>query len=319
MQEQCIAGVPVETRWVLSNSSGSIDLPPEQGGLPRELGLIRQTSFRLRPGLEVYTYTTDLSSSLNVNCKVLSGQPYLWLSHIFSGTGNYRQGSRFHGEILPVCSYRAMLRDPVSDLGHGPGNHRAAGLYVTPARLREMLAGERLCRPIDDFIDGTFDPLVASSRGNAILHGIAGQICNHPYHGAMASMFLEAKALEMLTEALREMIDDSRPEAGRGRRYAMAARDIIMADLSNPPRIEDIAKQLGLSHRRLNEVFREVFNGSPMQCLMQWRFDAARQILAAGELTVKQVAHQVGYAHVSNFSLAFTRRFGHPPSGPREK
>jgi len=41
----------------------------------------------------------------------------------------------------------------------------------------------------------------------------------------------------------------------------------------------------------------------------------AYRLLASGELSVKQVAWRAGYAHVSNFSLAFTRRFGHPPTG----
>ena len=91
-----------------------------------------------------------------------------------------------------------------------------------------------------------------------------------------------------------------------------------MADLANPPRIADLAQQVGLSQRRLNEIFHEEFDGSPLQCLVRWRLDLARQLLAAGELTVKQVAHMAGYAHVSNFSLAFSRRFGYPPSGVTE-
>nr|WP_246702097.1 helix-turn-helix transcriptional regulator [Xanthobacter sp. SG618] len=92
----------------------------------------------------------------------------------------------------------------------------------------------------------------------------------------------------------------------------------MLADIAHPPRIEDVALAVGLSQRRLNEVFREVFEASPLQCMVRWRLDLARQLLASGELSVKQVAHRLGYAHVSNFSLAFTRRFGHPPSGERD-
>ena len=99
----------------------------------------------------------------------------------------------------------------------------------------------------------------------------------------------------------------------------MAARAVIMAHLADPPRIGEIARRVGLSQRRLNEVFREIFGASPMQCLVRWRLEMARDLLATGDLSVKQVAHCVGYAHVSNFSLAFTRHFGHPPSGTPEE
>ena len=93
----------------------------------------------------------------------------------------------------------------------------------------------------------------------------------------------------------------------------------MMARLTDSLRIEDIAQQVGLSQRRLNEVFREVFDASPLQCLVRWRLELARDLLTNGELTVTQVAHQIGYAHVSNFSLAFSRRFGHSPTGaPKE-
>ena len=209
-----------------------------------------------------------------------------------------------------------MLRDPVSDFIYTPAKQRTAGIVVTPDRLRVMLQGQRLCRPIDNFLQGNFDPVVAAFRPTAALRSIANQISNHPYQGVMASLFLEAKAFEMLAENLQVLIEDTQAKGSvRERRYALAARDILMADLSNPPHIADVAKQVGLSHRRLNEVFRDVFDASPLQCLMQWRMDYARALLAGGERTVKQVAYETGYAHVSNFSLAFARRFGHPPTG----
>lgn len=99
----------------------------------------------------------------------------------------------------------------------------------------------------------------------------------------------------------------------------MAAREIILANLGAPPRIGEVALQVGVSQRRLNEVFREVFGASPMQCLVRWRLDLAHELLVTSDLSVKQIAHQTGYAHVSNFSLAFRRRFGHPPSGISEE
>ena len=321
MQEQSAApaieqGFPSESHWILPNGFGNIDLPPEEGGLPKEIGQAIHTPFPLRPGLEVYTYDSMLRSPVSISCEFLTDKPYLWLSHTFSGHSEYQQGHSINGVMSNDWSCCAILRDPVSDFVYAAEKHKIAGVLITPDRLRDMLQGQRVCRPIDDFLDGKFDPLVAGSRPTAALRSIADQICCHPYQGAMASVFLEAKAFEMLAESLRMLIDDDRPDnASWARQYALAARDIVMADLANPPRIEDVAKQVGLSQRRLNEVFREAFGASALQCLVQWRLDHARDLLAAGELTIKQVAHQAGYAHVSNFSLAFTRRFGHPPSG----
>lgn len=311
-------GIPSQTSWVLPGGFGSAVLSPEAQELPKNIGEVNNCEFSLRPGLVVYTFDAKIRSPVKFSYDVLTGKPYLWLALNFSGNSEYKHGGSVSGVAPADWSFCAMLRDQKSDLLNSAGNHRAAGMVVTQNRLEDMLFGQHLCGPIADFVKSNFDSRVIASRPTPALRTIANQMFCHPYQGVMESVFLEAKAFEMLAESLRILIDESHLSGtGRERRFAMAARDIMMADLANPPRIEDVAKMVGLSHRRLNEVFREVFDASPLQCLVGWRLDLARQLLIAGELTVKQVANKAGYAHVSNFSLAFSRRFGHPPTGTR--
>lgn len=309
-------GIPSETSWALPNGFGSHELSGELVELPYDIATVSRVHHALGRGLEVYTHDADFRWPLTMTYEVLTGQPYFWIAINSYGHAEFHNGKAVNGLAPGGCSHFAMFRDPTTRLIYAPSRHSGAGVTVSPARLNDLLQGQRLCRATDDFIDGRFDPRVASSRSTPTLLRIADQIQRHPYQGALASVFLEAKALEILAEAMRTLVDDSHAgQSHRGRRHALAARDIIMADLAHPPRISDLAQQVGLSQRRLNEIFREEFDGSPLQCLLRWRLDMARQLLADGELTVKQVAHMAGYAHVSNFSLAFSRHFGHPPSG----
>lgn len=313
-------GLASESRWILPGGFDCLELAPEARDLPPEVADVRYPQFFLRPGLEVYTFAAKVRSPVALTYEVLSGEPYLWLALNFAGRNQYLHETGLSGAVLPDSSHCAMFRDPVSTFDYSVEEHRTAGMAVTPARLAEMLQGQRLCRSINDFLDGSFDPAVLSSRPTAALRTIAEQMGSHPYHGVMETVFLEGKAFEMLAESLSTFFDDgSCRDGGLARRHALAAREIMMADLAHPPRIEDVALAVGLSQRRLNEVFRDVFEASPLQCLVRWRLDLARQLLASGELSVKQVAHRLGYAHVSNFSLAFTRRFGHPPSSARDR
>ncbi len=309
-------GIASESHWVLPSGLGSFDLSPEAAQLPESVGSISYHQFSLRPGLEVYKYAATIRSPVTMRYSVLTGQPYLWLAVNSRGNSGYRHGDSLHDGVVPNMMYCALLRESVSHLDYPPSYHQTAGMAVSPERLRDMLQGQRLWGPIDEFLDGRFDPRVMASRPTTAQSLIAEQIDRHPYHGAMAAVFLEAKAFELLAETLRTLIDnDGSSHSWRGRRQALAARDIMMADPANPPRIEDVARQVGLSQRRLNDVFREVFGAPPLQCLVQWRLDLGRQLLAGGEASVKEVAGRLGYAHASNFSLAFTRRFGHPPTG----
>lgn len=312
-------GVPSKCHWILSNGFGDMDLPPEEGGLPKEIGQAIHTPSPLRPGLEVYSYECRLRSPISVRCEYLTDKPYLWLSHTFSGNGEYRQGRSFNGAMSDDWSCCAILRDPVSDYVYAAENHAVAGVLITPDRLVEMLHGQRPCRAFNDFIDGHFDPSVISPRPTGTLRNIARQIFSNPYHGPMRSVFLEAKAFEMLAEYLGHLSDSpaSPCRTPPARRRAQAAKDLIMANLSDPPRIEDVARQVGLSQRHLAELFQDMFGASPLQCLTQWRLEEGQALLARGDLSVKQVAHRMGYAHVSSFSYAYARRYGHPPSSRR--
>jgi AraC-like DNA-binding protein len=313
-------GIPSRTSWISRSGCGGDDESVERTGLAVEIGEAGHTQNDLRPGLRVYAFDASIRAPVTMRREVCAGEPYLWIAVNFSARGEYRHGRAMSGALAPGASYCAMLRDRVSDFAFAPGRHVASGLVVTASRLREMLRGQRLRGPLDAFLCGCFDPSVASSPCAYSLRAIASQIAHHPYRGATASLFLEAKAYEMLAEACRALIDDPADErSSPTRRAAYAARDIVLADPANPPRVADLAETVGLSQRRLNQAFRLAFDASPLQCLVRWRLEMACRWLATGELTVKQVAYRAGYAHVSNFSLAFTRRFGHPPTGAARK
>ncbi|MDE1570796.1 helix-turn-helix transcriptional regulator [Aquabacter sp. P-9] len=312
-------GIASDSRWMLPNGFDSLDLPSHAPGLPDSVVQVSYPQFSLRPGLEVYTFEARVRAPVNLTYEVLTGEPYLWLALNFCGRNLYVHDGGMEGAILPASSHFAMLRDPSSTFHYGPGHHVTSGMAVTPARLEEMLQGQRPSRTIAAFLDGTFDPFIASAAPTAAMRTIAEQIARNPYRGGMETLYLEGKAFEMLAEYLSAFCEDAAPApSGRARRLALAAREILMADPAHPPRIEEVAAQVGLSQRRLNEVFRDVFGASPLQCLVRWRLDLARQWLSTGDLSVKQVAHRLGYAHASNFSLAYTRRFGHPPTGAPE-
>jgi AraC-like DNA-binding protein len=49
------------------------------------------------------------------------------------------------------------------------------------------------------------------------------------------------------------------------------------------------------------------------EVLRDERLEHARIAIEMGGLSVKDIASRVGYNHVSNFTSAFTRRYGSPP------
>jgi len=59
--------------------------------------------------------------------------------------------------------------------------------------------------------------------------------------------------------------------------------------------------------------FRAVCGMSPLQFIKHIRLQEARQMLLAQRLDAADVAHQVGYESVSQFTREYKRLFGNPP------
>ncbi len=51
-----------------------------------------------------------------------------------------------------------------------------------------------------------------------------------------------------------------------------------------------------------------------LEYLLGWRMALAKNLLRRKEVTVAEVAEQVGYSSASTFSVAFTRHVGLPPT-----
>ena len=148
---------------------------------------------------------------------------------------------------------------------------------------------------------------------------IIGQIWQHPYQGAIARMYLEAKVLELLamqlaqlTELKADVVRTTLKPQSIDRIYQ--ARDILATQLENPPLISELAQQVGLGERTLRRGFRELFDTTVIGYLTSLRMEQAERYLREGKLSISEVANLVGYSHLGHFSAAFKRQFGITPS-----
>jgi len=81
----------------------------------------------------------------------------------------------------------------------------------------------------------------------------------------------------------------------------------------DPPSIEQLADDVGLSSSRLAHLFREHV-GKPIQgYILERRLQMAAMLLVQTHERISQIAYSVGFGDVSNFNHAFKRRFSMSP------
>jgi len=97
------------------------------------------------------------------------------------------------------------------------------------------------------------------------------------------------------------------------RRRAVRAAMRIDADFATEISLADLARDAGLSRFHFLRVFSAVLGVTPHQYLVRTRLRNAAKLLADREMPVTAVAHDCGFADLSNFVRTFRRAAGESP------
>ena len=99
--------------------------------------------------------------------------------------------------------------------------------------------------------------------------------------------------------------------------YLRRAIDFVMAHLSQPLSVNDIAAAAGVHARTLHKAFCQHFGESVMAFIQQQRLERVQQKLLEADpqsMSVTEAAVENGFVHLSRFAAAYRCRFGEYPS-----
>jgi AraC-like DNA-binding protein len=96
-----------------------------------------------------------------------------------------------------------------------------------------------------------------------------------------------------------------------------AVVEYILLNMESPLSIEILAKQAALSVPRFKARFRAETGFPPAEFVLHRRIERAGQLLAAGNLSILEVAVQVGFCSSQYFASAFRRVTGLTPTAYR--
>lgn len=111
-------------------------------------------------------------------------------------------------------------------------------------------------------------------------------------------------------QKLRELVN----EGSHTQRIAQTAF-WIEQHLSEPLRVDDLAKQAGMSVSGFHSHFKKMTNMSPLQYQKSHRLLTAQKLIQTKQSNIANIAFQVGYESPSQFSREYKRHFGVSPKG----
>jgi AraC-like DNA-binding protein len=87
----------------------------------------------------------------------------------------------------------------------------------------------------------------------------------------------------------------------------------LRQDFDQPLRIEQLARELGMSVSGFHHHFKAVTAISPLQFQKQLRLQEARRLMLGDDLDAASAAYRVGYHDASHFNREYKSLFGVPP------
>jgi len=163
------------------------------------------------------------------------------------------------------------------------------------------------------------EKLVFHKKTDSYMNLILNDIYKLPFDEPLNNISLQSKVLEVLfceftslskgekTFAKSIKLDDYDIEAIK------KARDILLENMQNPPSIVELAKMVRINDFKLKKGFKEVFQTTPYNLLLDYRLEYAKKLLTQSNLSINEIAQKIGYKYTASFSAAFIKKYGIMP------
>ena len=147
---------------------------------------------------------------------------------------------------------------------------------------------------------------------------VLNQLINYNLNQSIKNLYFKGKAYELLSlyfnrsedanvEQCPFLVDESNVIKIR------KAKDIVISRMAEPPSLQELADEIGLSLKKLKEGFKQIYGDTVYSFLFDYKMEVARKLLESGEHNVNEVGHKVGYSTSSHFIAAFKKKYGTTP------
>lgn len=202
-----------------------------------------------------------------------------------------------HLEIFPKCSIVSLIIS--LDKFHN--------LFSRDASYVSFLSEEN--RDKKYYKDGTITPSMAV---------VINQLLSFNLNASVKPLYFKGKSYELLSlffnrskdaniEQCPFLVDETNIAKLK------QAKDIIIAQMAEPPTLQELADTIGLSLKKLKEGFKQIYGDTVFGFLFDYKMDVARKLLETGSHNVNEVGLKVGYSTASHFIAAFKKKYGTTP------
>lgn len=236
------------------------------------------------------------------------------------GRGEVEAGSQTMRFTAGTVGFYVRAIDPLRAVRVARDRHRFITVELSHAWLVRLLAHqEKLVTPLlrETLFASSTRSDVGPVRPMTQFHqAIAGALFHPPVSLAGRPLWFEAKILELLSNLAfdpgEEFFCDRQKRIARTR--VAQVKEILIAKLTEPPTLEDLGREIGISSFYLSRTFSQETGMTIPQFIRRTRIERAAELIRAGTHNVSEAAFAVGYSSLGHFSKSFCEVMGVCPT-----
>jgi AraC-like DNA-binding protein len=147
---------------------------------------------------------------------------------------------------------------------------------------------------------------------------VLSQVLQSKIHDSIKALYIKGKVYELLSLYFNKSEDPSVEQCPflvdeENVRKIRKAKEIVLERMTDPPSLENLAVEIGLSLKKLKEGFKELYGDTIYAYLLDHKMEEARRMLNSQKYNVNEVGLKLGYSTASHFIAAFKKKYGTTP------
>jgi AraC-like DNA-binding protein len=147
---------------------------------------------------------------------------------------------------------------------------------------------------------------------------VLSQLFHYNLHPSIKNLYYKGKGYELLSLYFNRTEDPNAEQCPflideENVLKIKKAKEIILANMAEPPSLQELADEIGLTLKKLKMGFKQIYGDTVYGFLFDYKMDSARKLLDSGSYNVNEVGLKIGYSTGSHFIAAFKKKFGTTP------
>lgn len=147
---------------------------------------------------------------------------------------------------------------------------------------------------------------------------VLSQLFHYNLHPNIKNLYYKGKGYELLSLYFNRSEDPNAEQCPflideENVMKIKKAKEIIIANMAEPPGLQELADQVGLNLKKLKMGFKQIYGDTVYGFLFDYKMEFARKLLDSGSYNVNEVGLKIGYSTGSHFIAAFKKKFATTP------